>query len=67
MQVGFSEESQRPVGFLLVSYMEKTEQFQFVDESFFTFFCSFGDRAQPTNILAKKCDDHVRLAVFYAV
>ncbi len=67
MQVGLNEKSKRAVGSLLVGYMQKTEQFQFVDKTFLALFGSLGNGTQSTYILAKERDDYIRFTVFYAV
>jgi hypothetical protein len=67
MEVGFGKKSQRPVILLLIGYVKKTEEFEFVDKAFFALFSSLGYGAEPANILTEQGDDHIRLALLQTI
>ncbi len=67
MKVGFGKKGQRPVGFLLIGYVEKAEEFEFVDKTFFTSFCPFGDGAESPDILTEQGYDEIGLALLEAI
>jgi len=67
VEIGFGEKCQGTARRLLVGNVQKTEEFQFVDESFLAFFGPFGDGVEPTGIMTEQGDDDIGFAVIDAV